>query len=104
MVTYPIDTANNDPESAKSNIDADYVRGIVLSRAAAPKLVGDDPDSLIEVKGPRPIASRMIQRDSDTEAYVALDAGRSMIEFKDFLWDDLMVEASMEGKTSTSKW
>ena len=81
LVTYLIDTVKKGPESTMANIDADYVKGIVLFRAEAPILSGD-PDNLVEVKGPRPIAIRMVQRDSETGAYAALDAGRNMSEFK----------------------
>ena len=46
----------------------------------------------------------MIQKDHESGNYGVLDAARSRTELMDFLWDDLMVEASKEGKTSTSKW
>ena len=60
-------------------------------------------DTLIEIRGPRPLAIRHIQRDMESGDYGVLEAGRGRSEFKDFPWDDLMAEANKETKVR-SKW
>ncbi len=76
--------------------------GVLVFKEEAPISLTNE-ETLIETRGPKPLAVRMIQRDHESGNYMVTDAARSRTEFKDFLWDDLMVEANMEGKTST-KW
>ncbi len=37
---------------------------------------------------------RIIDRHRDTRAYTVLEAGRSLTEFKEFKWDDVITEAN----------
>ena len=66
-------------------------------------MIETDVDAETITRGPRPVAVRLIQRDYDSGDCGVLEAARSKLEFKDFSWDDLMVEANTEIKTST-KW
>ena len=99
LVGHLIEVLKTDPCMARTNVEADYVKGILVFREEAPILT-TDADTLIEVRGPRPLAVRLIQRDME---YGVLEAGRGRSEFKDFLWDDLMAEANKETKVR-SKW
>ena len=94
MVSHLIDVGGIGPSIAGTDIDADYAKGILVFREEAP-IVSTNADTLIEIRGPKPLAVRLIQRDHESGDYVVLDAGRSRTEFKDFR-DDLMVEANKE--------
>ena len=87
-----------DPSTARTNFEADYVKGILVFTEEAP-ILSTNTDTLIVVRGPRPLAMRLIQRDNESGDYAVLEAGRGRTEFKDLLWDDLMVEANKEIKT-----
>ena len=102
LVGHLIDVEKIDPSTARTNIEADYVKGILVFREEAP-ILSTNADTLIEIRGPRPLAIRLIQRDMESGDYGVLEAGRGRSEFKDFLWDDLMAEANKETKVR-SKW
>ena len=59
LAAHLIDVAHIDPVIAKRNIDADYVKGIVLFRGEAP-ILSTEAATLLVVKGPRPLAVRLI--------------------------------------------
>ena len=103
LVSHLTDVAHIGPVIAKRNIDADYVKGILAFREEAPILT-TDAATLLVVKGPRPLAMRLIQRDHESGDYAVLDTGRNRPEFHDFLWVDLMVEANKESQTWSTKW
>ena len=103
LVSHLIDVGSIEPSTAMTNIDADYVRGILVFREEAP-ILSTNAETLIKIRGPKPLAVRLIQRDYESGDYAVVEAGRSRTEFKDVLWDDLMVEASMEIKAWTPKW
>ena len=98
-----IDNAHIDPAVAKRNIEADYTKGIVVFREEAP-ILSTNATTPLTVSGPRPLAVRMIQREHESGDYAVLDTGRSRHEFKDFSWEDLMVEANRESKLAATKW
>ena len=97
-----IDVGKVEPGVARVSIEADYVRGILVFREEAPVLTKSE-ETLIVVHGPKPLAIRIIQKDKGTGEYGVLEAGRGRGEFKDFLWDDLTVEANRESKVK-SRW
>ena len=66
-------------------------------------MIETDVDAETITRGPRPVAVRLIQRDYDSGDEGGQEAAGSRSEFKGFSWDDLVVEANMEIKTST-KW
>ncbi len=65
-----------EPTAARKSIDADYVRGILVFKEEAP-FIGTDADTLVETRGPRPLAVRMIQKDHESGNYGVLDSARS---------------------------
>ena len=101
LVTHLIEVGKVEPEKAKERIEADYVRGVLVFRGEAPVLTTSE-DTLISVRGPKPLAIRIIQKDKETGEYGVLEAGRGREEFKTFGWETLMI-AVKEAKIIT-KW
>ncbi len=102
LATHLADVGKIELTAAKKRIDADYVRGILVFKEDG-LVIETDVENLSVTRGPRPLAVRLIQGDYESGDYGVLDAARSSVEFKDFLWGDLMVEANMEAKMPT-KW
>ena len=90
LVTHLIEVGKVEPEKAKERVEADYVRGVLVFRGEAPVLMKND-DNLTEVRGPKPLAIRIVQRDKESGEYGVLEAGRAREEFKTFGWDTLMM-------------
>ena len=90
LVTHLIEVGKIEPEKAKERIEADYVRGVLVFRDEAPVLTTGD-DTLNTVRGPKPLAIRIIQKDKETGEYGVLEAGRGREEFKTFGWETLMI-------------
>ena len=93
LVGHLVDVGKVEPEVARASIEADYVRGVLVFREEAPVLTRSE-DTLIIVRGPKPLAIRIIQKDKDTGEYGVMDAGRGRDEFKTFGWEALMVEVT----------
>ena len=91
LVGHLVEVGKAEPEKARACIEADYVRGVLVFREEAPVLTRSE-DTLITVRGPKPLAIRIIQKDKETGEYGVLDAGRGREEFKTFGWEALMVE------------
>ena len=102
MVGHLIDVGKIDPYMARTNVEADYVQGTLVFREDVPFFT-TDVDTLIDSRGSRSVATRLVQRNKESGKYSVLEAGRGRSEFKDFPWDDLMAEANKETKVR-SKW
>ena len=83
LVGHLIDVGKTGPCMARTNVEADYVKGIPVFREDAPILT-TDADTLIEIRGPRPLAIRLIQRDMESGDYGVLEAGRGRSELDNF--------------------
>ena len=101
LVSHLVDTLETPPEIARGNIDADYIKGFLLFRPTAVLTV--DADTQIETKGTRPPGIRIVERNGEAGAYLALDVGRKMSEFKEFQLDDMIREAKREVKAWGTK-
>ena len=73
----------------------------MVFRGEAPVLTRSE-DNLIEVRGPKPLAIRIIQKDKETGEYGVLEAGRGREEFKTFGWESLMM--AVKEATIITKW
>jgi hypothetical protein len=95
LVNHLTEIGGLDPVTAKRHIDSDYKKGIIVYREISPVI------NLDEEAGPTAPVNRVriIQKDYVSGDFEVLAAARGMIEFKDFSWDALMLEANAEEKT-----
>jgi hypothetical protein len=89
-----VEVVGKDETTARRIIDSDYKRGIVVFKEL-PTVIDLDDDAARS----RPLGrTRLIQKDYFTGVFEVLAGARDMIEFKDFTWDKLMLEANVEDK------
>ena len=105
MVTHLMETGKLEHATAKKSIDADYVRGFIVFKSQVEIGIVDGEAEVVDAVRPRSVHARLIQRDYETKDFGVLDAAREKVEFKNFNWDALMVEANAEDdKKKWSKW
>ncbi len=73
-----------------------------LENDASVFLINVDADTNTLENGTAPARVRLVQKDYESGEYGVLDAARAQIEFNDFSWDALMIEANAEPKTNRS--
>ena len=105
LVTHLMDTGGLEHATAKKSIDADYVRGIIVFKSQIVIIAVDGEAEAVDVVPQRSVHVRLIQRDYESKEFGVLDAAREKVEFKNFNWDALMVEANAEDdKKKWNKW
>ena len=105
LVTHLMETGGLEHATATKNIDADYVRGIIVFKSQIKIIAVDVEAEVVDATPQRPVVVRLIQRDYESKEFGVLDAAREKVEFKNFNWDALMVEANAEeDKKNWTKW
>ena len=102
LVSHLVEVVKISPENAKTNIDADYILGLIMFRPTQPTTI--DADTAAEVRPIRIPGVRIIVRNRQTVDYMAAEAGSSLAEFKKVQWDDLILEANTEHKHGETNW